>query len=623
MNARLLACATALPVLLALLPPRAGAIIVTMGNTSPVIAPLANTVVMDLSVATGNPSLGALRVDGGSTLVITDKLSVGANFGAQGEVSLSDAPSIINVGGDSVIGDSGIGAFIQNNGIHNIAGNLVLGQLGDGRYTLSAGFVIVNGTTVVANQGTATFVQLAGTHQTASLLVGQAANSDGSYTLSGGLLNVPGVGNQTRVGVAGTGAFTQNGGSHTVDSLVVGEMATGDGRYTLNQGDLTLQSRTTVGQAGTGDFVQNGGRHTIKNDLFLGKDANSSGSYELNGGTLEILDGQTTVGDAGAGTFTQNGGTHKITGNLVLGDDPGIKGTYKLTGGNLAVTQALTVGNKGDGEFLQSGGSASFGAGTIGAVGGIGTLELDSGAKLSFAGIVSIGGGSAQNKPVGMGSVTVDGNGSTLKATVINVGGAQNSGVGKLSVGNGGVVDSVVNVLKTGTLEGQKGVKDFKNNVNNLGGKVSAAPGPFHIDGAYAQANAGALEILFEGAAQGAVAFGRLDIAGPASFQAGVEMDFVFDQFLPKAGDEYVYLTSSAVQLAASDHNCSQGVFICHAEGLAAGFDFDVRSTSTSLILIALNDAQPVPEPETWLLTGLGLVGLVGLVAWRRRALPI
>ena len=83
--------------------------------------------------------------------------------------------------------------------------------------------------------------------------------------------------------------------------------AAGSGTYNLGgTGSLTASSEY-IGYSGTGTFNQTGGTNTVSYQLIVGQNPGSSGTYNLNDGTLS---GAQYIGRFGIGTFTQNGGTN-------------------------------------------------------------------------------------------------------------------------------------------------------------------------------------------------------------------------------------------------------------------------------------------------------------------------
>ena len=88
------------------------------------------------------------------------------------------------------------------------------------------------------------------------------------------------------------------------------------------------------------------------------------GSTMLLAGNLSATD--EIIGDIGTGAvFTQTGGTNTASGALTLANNPGSSGTYNLQGGSLSAdTFNLNTG----GTFNQSGGTFHFNTSTITAV---------------------------------------------------------------------------------------------------------------------------------------------------------------------------------------------------------------------------------------------------------------
>ena len=98
-----------------------------------------------------------------------------------------------------------------------------------------------------------------------------------------------------------------------------------------------------VGYSGTGVLYQNSYLNTVTSGLRVGLNSGSSGTYNLSGGTLTggtgTPSGFETIGVAGTGTFNQTGGANTVAdNNLNLGLDPGSSGTYNLSVGSLTVS---------------------------------------------------------------------------------------------------------------------------------------------------------------------------------------------------------------------------------------------------------------------------------------------
>jgi hypothetical protein len=625
-----------------LIPAGARADIIVQGDVAPPI-PANGKVMGDLSVGVMNN--GSLEVNGGSVLDVSQDLLNAVGLMAQGSTTLKGAGSQIKVGHDSVVGLSSTGGFTHNDGTHTVGQDLVLarGFQAVGTYSLTGGSLSVTNASFVGHGNVGTFTQSGGTHETGNLVAGAQSGSDGTYHLSAGTLTIRGSG-QSTIGQSGTGTFNQTGGTHTSDLVVVGDARDSDGTYTLEDGRLSTRE-TIVGKEGGGTFNHEGGRHEPTMDLTLGSAKRGSGQYNLTGGGVLDVGDQTTVGDEGFGEFFLFGGTHTNRGNLVLANNAGSTGNYEASSGTLDVRGTTIVGQAGTGEYFQAGATATMGglvvadAGTgkvsvtavgeltvngdvdVGTSTGDGTLDVFGGGKLTATGTIRIGGVDMNLKGEGRASVT--GAGTVLKANTMEVGGTNAplmvTNSGNLEVGGGGQVDATVNVNPTGTLTGQMGVKDFKKKVNNNGGKVAAAPGAFNIDGGYAQADTGIMEILFVGDGMGGADWGTFFITGATQFAMGTSIDFNFSNFLPKVGDMFEFLTSTDLMVAPADDNIALGVFKSKASGVV-NFQYEIKSTDRSLILVSLSNAQ-VPEPSGLVLAGLGLVSLA-FVSWRRAPGP-
>jgi hypothetical protein len=114
----------------------------------------------------------------------------------------------------------------------------------------------------------------------------------------------------------------------------------------------------TVGVTGTGTVSQFSYSNTISQNLVIGDQTGSNGSYYLNSTTLSV-GGSETIGNNGRGYFEQwTGSTHTITNSLTLGAGTGT-GTYNLKGGSLTtgnlVINAASSFTQGAGSFTSGG----------------------------------------------------------------------------------------------------------------------------------------------------------------------------------------------------------------------------------------------------------------------------
>jgi T5SS/PEP-CTERM-associated repeat protein len=374
---------------------------------------LSNSASLNVSLlaVVGEQGNGMLNQSGGTLSVGIDGLYIAGGLLTSGTVNLSAGQ--LTVDGSEVVGDVGNGAVIQSGGTHTIAGPLYVGGFdspaGSGTFTLSnVSFGSASGTVYVGYAGKGVFNQNSGTHTAGTLYLGYNAGSSGTYTLSGGSLNVSNTGDlfNTFVGFKGTGVFNQTGGSNNIASfLILGYFAGSSGTYTLSGGTLFVASEEAVGDSGNGVFNQTGGINTTP-DLGIngavGSGAGAVGTYNLsNGATLSI--GNLDIGHEGTGAFNQTGGATTVNGvagvAILLGHSPGT-GVVTLAGGTFTVlggNEYLGLGFGGTGVFNQTGGTHTVNtSGTNGlfvgyAAGSTGTFTLSGGSLVLPAGTLHVG----------------------------------------------------------------------------------------------------------------------------------------------------------------------------------------------------------------------------------------
>ncbi len=185
----------------------------------------------------------------------------------------------------------------------------------------------------------------------------------------------------------------QTGGTATVEqSIYLGGMNEAPGSYTLIGGKLSAADITVGHGLGSGHFTQIGGISNVGGELKVGdlpNDRNYSldsslGTYELMGG--KVSTGRTSVGQAGRGEFIQTGGVHTVEGTLAIGESRLLllypypwgaitngsdgsatsnavympsspsEGRYELSGGQLSTKETVVGKNRGQGDFVQTGG---------------------------------------------------------------------------------------------------------------------------------------------------------------------------------------------------------------------------------------------------------------------------
>ena len=371
---------------------------------------------------------GAHTVSAGQTFNIGEQFIVGYNAPADftqtgGAVT---APS-------EILGYSSTGTYDQSDGTHQIATFLHVaeGFGAVGTYTLSGGSLTVGTEEIVGRgSGPGSFVQTGGTHTVgANLYVGQLAGppGGGTYNLSGAASQLTAM--NEYIGYQNTGVFTQSDGAHQVqDDLYLGFHIGGTGTYNLSGGTLTVLNEFVGANGGTGIFNQTGGTHNVTGGatLYLGFAASGHGTYTLDAGNLNT--NEVSIAQDGSGTFIQNGGLHNVAGRMYVGANNSTPkvGRYELHGGTLAVGEREYVGFHSIGEFLQTGGThtvqTALYVGTHDALAGTGSYEM-TGGTLDVTGYEMVGTGA-------VGVFTQSGGTHTVQDKLVVGMGSLDTGVG-------------------------------------------------------------------------------------------------------------------------------------------------------------------------------------------------
>jgi hypothetical protein len=329
---------------------------------------------------------------------------------------LTTDPAYLNVGGSLIVGQAGPGSFKHEGGAATVASDLVLGDLtsSSGSYNLFGGTLsgVHLGSSFSYTTGPATLdVQ-------GRLIVGQSGI--GSFTQEGGTVTVTGVltddgliGGILGQGENSSGSYAIFGGTKEFDSPPYGNRG-----YTTAGSSLDMQGSLIVGQAGTGSFAHDGGTVTVHQDLILGQQTSSSGTYSLFEGEKSGPDGE------GSFSYTTDPAYLNVGGSLIVGQAG--TGTFTQTGGSLTFGMGgqLLIGDTGSGAFTQTGGSVNFVSSPettdylkIGVNGGTGTYTLQGEANLSVDGMTIVGLASPGSTSGGTGYFSQDGGTHTIFRT--------------------------------------------------------------------------------------------------------------------------------------------------------------------------------------------------------------
>ncbi|MEA2710218.1 MAG: hypothetical protein QOF78_2819, partial [Phycisphaerales bacterium] len=478
------------------------------------------------SMTVGSSGPGTYAHSGGTLTVgtgsFTPNLTVGNNAGSAGTYLLSGS-AVVTVGRELSLGAgatptvSASGTVIQTGGSITVADRAIIGALGVGSYQHTSGTFTV-GTTggtrelIVANaagsQGRYTLGGDASLNVSASVtlaVAGSLTNSFGTFAPSAATFVQEGgthtIGNRLNVGFGGVGAYEHTAGTLTGNDVRVGHNAGSSGSYTLS-GTATLDTDSAaliVGfqpASGTlapaaGLFTQTGGTHLARVGATIGYQG--SGSYVHSGGTFTIgtsaTVGSLIVGSqsGGMGRYTLSAaGTLNVQSLTQLGFAAGAQGTFVQSGGSHAA-QALDVGAFGSGTYQQSGGTT-----TVRDILRIGTSAGAAGAVSFSAGSLAVG-TTGVNKDLYVG---MSGNGAlnVSNTASLNVGddvfvGFNASGVGAVTQTGG--TFAVASDLTVGRLGA--GTYAHSGGSLSVAGTLFVRSGASGVAGSYTLSGAGSL----------------------------------------------------------------------------------------------------------------------------------
>ena len=318
-----------------------------------------------LNVNFANPTdsitSGALYVgNGGGTGTATiangrfnanDTVQVGRIGGGVGTLNITGPDSIVSAyhaGGDDFVR---IG-MENGNGTVNISGG--------GKFTTNNSWF-----TIGQNDGSvgATNIQDAGSELTTrGLIVGWNGNSEGTLNISNGAV----VNNRDRevsigrdyngVSLAtsprGTVNVTSGGVLNVGVNLRVGHNTTGT--LNVNGGTVNTQSGWAIvgdGGVSNGTVNLNGGTINSADWMVIGGNAGATGTVNITDGVLNVNSpgdaGRLITGRFGTGIVNQSGGAVNVGNWFAVGIDPGSNGTYNFSGGSLSVQGNVEVGHNG------------------------------------------------------------------------------------------------------------------------------------------------------------------------------------------------------------------------------------------------------------------------------------
>ncbi len=354
----------------------------------------------------GNAGNGTLNISGGTLNFLEGAdLSLGGTLATEpagiGSGTVEQTGGTVSMGnGSLVIGQRGNGTYNLKGGVLEIGGTNRLRQ-GDGG---TASFNMGGGTLRVAGSNLTSSLAINVTTGTSIIDTnGLNASLSGSLTGTGilaktglGNLNLSGDNNLTGSFYVAGGAVNQTAGNSTVRYFAVGSGSGASGDFNITGGSLEVTNALQIGDfGGTSAFTIDGG------DVFVGETTNGAtlnignqggnGVLNLESGSLTLGFGLHSLGRmdnrpagtaAGSGTINVNGGLLEIMdgGSLILGDRLGensnstakdafgsgelnqTDGIVRVTNGSLFVAGH---GGTGSGTYNLDGGALEIGGGSL------------------------------------------------------------------------------------------------------------------------------------------------------------------------------------------------------------------------------------------------------------------
>lgn len=361
------------------------------------------------NTGTGNGTITVQGTDGSgnaSTWTSSGQIYIGVEAGSNGALNILNGGVVTNTGAATIGNDSGSTGIVIVSGAGSTWENPFTQsfQVGAGG---SGTLQINNGGTVHSGQG----------------VIGYAGGSDGHVTVTGlGSLWDP-VDN-IYVGFGGVGDLS------VLEGATVSTVQNGGGAATIyvgfdngSQGTVTVSSSTgntstlsssddlIVGVSGSGTVnIEKGGLVSIRDNVYIARNATSSGTLHLNGDATGrgILETGSVIAGTGTVNLDLNGGILRANRNEAnflngfTGLAVGAEGAWFDTNGHTigvstAFTGTSTFNKLGAGTLILTGDSSNFtgnaavSAGTLqmdGILGG--TIDVESGARLTGIGQVGV-----------------------------------------------------------------------------------------------------------------------------------------------------------------------------------------------------------------------------------------
>ncbi len=274
-----------------------------------------------------NQSTGVLNLDAGS-VTTGDWTEIGNGTGSSGTLRISGGSLTKTGGNHMIVGANGAtGLMTQTGGSVNINNDIWVANNGGsvGTLNLSAGTIVNGGWSIIGRASGNGTVNMTG----------------GSWTKNGGGVFVVAEGNGS------VGLLTQSAGDIATGTgeFWVGQAAGSSGTYNLSGGTITTNNWVAVGRdGGTGVVNMSGGTWTKAGNGALIIGASGPGTLAQSGGTVNVQAGDTWMGENGTCTYTLSGTGEFIANYFQVARNGSSTGTVNLNGGTLRANQIVGGG---------------------------------------------------------------------------------------------------------------------------------------------------------------------------------------------------------------------------------------------------------------------------------------
>jgi hypothetical protein len=486
-----------------------------------------------------------IDLSGGNVLANFATNAATGSFTITGGRSFTTKGNFTNNGSLEV--DSG-STFVVNGNLTNLSGTTLTG----GTYNVG-GTLQFNGAGVVTDAAnislTTSSAQIISQNGANALTNLAAISSAGSLSLSGGA-NFTTAGNFTNNGnltVASGSNFVVNGNlSNLLGTTLLGGTYNIGGSLQFNGANIVIDAANISLTSNSAQIVNQTGGNALANLATI-----AGGSFSLSGGASFTTAGKfNNAGMLNIGNgsnFVVNGNLANLSGTTLTGGVYSIAGTLQFNGANI-VTNAANVTLDGSSAQIidenENNGLANLAANTSAGkftLAGAKNLSV-SGPTFSNAGVFTIGAGS---------TFTVGNGGSSDNAVAYSQSGGTTTVDGTLasaSTTSGAQLNLDGGALfGTGTIGSKTQLFAVSDASTITPGNSATTTGKLTIDGTYAQAANGTLDISIAGSKAGAQ-YDQLDASSSVSLASGSTLNVqLLDRFVPAIGTTFDILNAASL----------------------------------------------------------------------------